>query len=585
MRKTLLIAIAAVLAVAVVVPSAIQSADAAPGEEDSPIEYYSYSYEDGVLKRSVMEVTSYGIFTNGMDAINASPGQPSYFYVDEKVSVNGNFSISGEVHLILSENAEIEVYNRVIVNYGSSLHIHSTVASLDSGVLGKISAIGMVTDGSLNIHGGDIQIDVENRGDNDQITYSAGIGGSYDPTGGYVQPIEINIYNGKVTSTNSEHIGLGASYGATYGTTINIHGGEVRTSTSGPDGSGVDLGESTIGSGYTTINITGGKVFAKNIKADDIDMTGGALFFNKINGKTPSELTQSDITFPTGSMQYYNMSEEHRNLQLYADAYQSGRGCLYGIDHIHNQNNKVHEQGQSEHGDFHHYHCDYDRGDGDSNGCYYISGNTPHQYHYTSNGQYTHNLECFICGWVIDNEVHEPVGTPVNEGDAGHSYTCADCGQSGILEPHTLESFETTDSHHIRKCVMCDYLEYGDLHYYQYDKTYHQWVCGKCGDFDFEPHVFTCQDIGGGMHRWTCFCGEYYDEPHSYVDGECPGCGALHPGLIGGGGVDDIYPPAWGYDENAQTPPGKDDENWLAVAIAATAATIMAVFIIWERKR
>ena len=208
-----------------------------------------FNRDRGTTDTVSAEVVNSDMLTLG----EGSSTNPKWYVVKEAVTINDRITVTGNVHLILADNAMLTAKKGIDVSAGNSLTIYAQTDMLTEST-GKIVAepyddnagIG----GSENKDGGTITItggDVKARS-----RLGAGIGGGYSGTGG-----SIKITGGKVTA-RSDSSGAGIGGGAyAAGGNIEITGGYVLAFSL----SGAGIGGGKGGDGGT-IKITGGKVRA-----------------------------------------------------------------------------------------------------------------------------------------------------------------------------------------------------------------------------------------------------------------------------------------------------------------------------------
>lgn len=502
--------------------------------------------------------------------------------------------------------------NTTVNIYGGNV----TVDAYGGAAIGGSPGTGTAT---VNIYGGTINATTNMPAGESNVDTGAAIGGGVGPGGTTI----VNVTGGNITATSySSGSGIGGGPKADQPTIVNITGGNITANS----GSGAGIGSST--GGYTEVSISGidtvvraesdrgagigagangntvkvtisggivttdnlgyrngysgemillidhGFVYADTVNFPAFTVTGGgALFYKTLAGANTNQ-----------AMYDYDLSEVFENLQLYAMAYSNG--YLRVIDHVHDTNGEEHFID----GVVDHRHCGVPRYDGTR--CYYSPDVSHHHLVPEKYDEQFHVLRCTECNSYELFMAHETGGHAVDIGDdhVNHQFTCTVCGED-VLGPHHYDiSYVTSDLRHHVECVDCgDWYESDHEIFFDYDgEDHHDWFCNQCGHSGTMEHRFTYVDNGDGTHTATCYClrdGQPYSvvEYHEYVDGVCA-CGAFHPGLIGGG-MDDVLPPAWGYDEHAQDVSGKEKEEWVAIAVAATAAALMAVFLIWDRKR
>ena len=208
----------------------------------------SYLDENG-SKQTADNVT---VVESSMTAWNGG-----WYVVNSNVTIGDRVTVSGEVHLILADNAKLTANGGINVAENNSFSVYAQSVGENTGRLtansgGWDAGIGGGNGkaaGTITIHGGEVTANGSNGG--------AGIGGGsgagFDTSGG-----TITIHDGTVKATGG---GSGAGIGggnSGSGGTITIHGGNV-TATGGDSGAGIGGGYS--GSGGT-ITIHGGSVTA-----------------------------------------------------------------------------------------------------------------------------------------------------------------------------------------------------------------------------------------------------------------------------------------------------------------------------------
>lgn len=263
---------------------------------------YEY-YEDGIWKTGVQNAGEYAVIESVMDCIEWESG---WYVVREGEVANGKRTVvSGDVHLILMNGAELNCRKGIQLNSDSSLSIYSEINAGDEPV-GKLTAVGSSPDsddtghragiggdetlqhsGDVTIFGGEIFCQGQGR--------AAGIGGG----GMEGDSGTIEILGGTVEARGDD-LGLGAGIGSGGdGNSGNIVIGEraiVRAFGSGMGGAGIGSGKA----GYcTNIEINGGDITATGYNGaagigagaghrcrDGITITGGHV---KATGGSKSE--------------------------------------------------------------------------------------------------------------------------------------------------------------------------------------------------------------------------------------------------------------------------------------------------------
>lgn len=263
---------------------------------------YEY-YEDGIWKTGVQNAGEYAVIESVMDCIEWESG---WYVVREGEVANGKRTVvSGDVHLILMNGAELNCRKGIQLNSDSSLSIYSEINAGDEPV-GKLTAVGSSPDsddtghragiggdetlqhsGDVTIFGGEIFCQGQGR--------AAGIGGG----GMEGDSGTIEILGGTVEARGDD-LGLGAGIGSGGdGNSGNIVIGEraiVRAFGGGMGGAGIGSGKA----GYcTNIEISGGDIEATGYNGaagigagaghrcrDGITITGGHV---KATGGSKSE--------------------------------------------------------------------------------------------------------------------------------------------------------------------------------------------------------------------------------------------------------------------------------------------------------
>lgn len=262
---------------------------------------YEY-YEDGNWKTEVKSAGEYVVIDSVMDCIEWESG----WYVVRAGEVgNGERTVvSGDVHLILMNGAELNCREGIQLNSGSSLSIYSEI-NAGNGPVGKLTAVGSSPDsddtghragiggdekqqhgGEVTIFGGEIVCQGYGR--------AAGIGGGWKGDSGTIEIL------GGTVEARGDVLGTGAGIGSGEdGNSGNIVIGEratVRAFGGGMGGAGMGSGEA----GYcTNIEISGGDITATGYNGaagigagaghrcrDGITITGGHV---KATGGSKSE--------------------------------------------------------------------------------------------------------------------------------------------------------------------------------------------------------------------------------------------------------------------------------------------------------
>lgn len=232
---------------------------------DAPVEYIDFE-ENGVQITEPRSCDQYSLVTENNTEWNASDENNGWYVVSGEVTIGKKeapqrVTVSGDVHLILANDAKLTVNGGISVNAGNSLTVYAQPAENDK------------TTGSLTVE------NVEEG--------NAGIGGDVQQSGD-----TITINGGEITATggtSGSGIGGGSKINGSGGT-ITINGGEI-TANGGDNGAGIGGGSASSG-GIITINggtiaTTGGNLGAGigslgaggtiEINGGDITATGGNL--------------------------------------------------------------------------------------------------------------------------------------------------------------------------------------------------------------------------------------------------------------------------------------------------------------------
>ena len=192
---------------------------------------------------------------------------PGWYVVTNTVTIPRRVTVTGDVHLILGDNASLTVKGGIELAEGNSLTIYAQ--STDPATMGKLTANGYSdyagiggncngiyggSGGNVTIIGGTVTATSRN---------GAGIGGggsNYAGSGG-----NVTISGGNVTAIGGNGAGIGGGSGtyAGSGGNVTISGGNVKASS----GSGAG-----IGGGYGVNDGSGGNV---TISGGSVTATGG----------------------------------------------------------------------------------------------------------------------------------------------------------------------------------------------------------------------------------------------------------------------------------------------------------------------
>lgn len=254
-----------VLSLAMIVALCLTMLPTAGWAADAPVEYIDFD-ENGVQITEPRSCDQYSLVTENNTEWNASDENNGWYVVSGEVTIGKKeapqrVTVSGDVHLILANDAKLTVNGGISVNAGNSLTVYAQPAENDK------------TTGSLTVE------NVEEG--------NAGIGGDVQQSGD-----TITINGGEITATggtSGSGIGGGSKINGSGGT-ITINGGEI-TANGGDNGAGIGGGSASSG-GIITINggtiaTTGGNLGAGigslgaggtiEINGGDITATGGNL--------------------------------------------------------------------------------------------------------------------------------------------------------------------------------------------------------------------------------------------------------------------------------------------------------------------
>ena len=175
-----------------------------------------------------------------------------WYVVNGAVTIDGRVTVSGEVHLILADNASLTVNGGIDVAENNSFSVYAQSVGENMGTLTATSSqseeagIGGTWEnaGTITINGGSV---TASSGEN-----GAGIGGGNGKNAG-----TITINGGSITATGGRNgAGIGSGFEGSGGN-ITINGGTVIAT--GENGAGIGSGEH---GSYGNITINGGSVAA-----------------------------------------------------------------------------------------------------------------------------------------------------------------------------------------------------------------------------------------------------------------------------------------------------------------------------------
>ena len=230
---------------------------------DAPVEYIDFD-ENGVQITEPRSCDQYSLVTENNTEWNASDENNGWYVVSGEVTIGKKeapqrVTVSGDVHLILANDAKLTVNGGISVNAGNSLTVYAQPAENDK------------TTGSLTVE------NVEEG--------NAGIGGDVQQSGD-----TITINGGEITATggtSGSGIGGGSKINGSGGT-ITINGGEI-TANGGDNGAGIGGGSASSG-GIITIN--GGTIATTGGNLGTITGSGAIRLYGTLTGKGTIESVQ-----------------------------------------------------------------------------------------------------------------------------------------------------------------------------------------------------------------------------------------------------------------------------------------------------
>ena len=266
---------------------------------DAPVEYIDFD-KDGVQITEPGNCENYISVTQDATEWNASDENNGWYVVSGEVTIGTKeapqrVTVSGDVHLILANDAKLTVNGGISVNAGNSLTVYAQPAENDK-TTGSLT-VENVEEGNAGIGG-----DVQQSGDTITINggsvtatgglFGAGIGGGDNGSGGM---IEIN---------GGEIIATGGSYGAGIGGGddgagggITINGGDEIVATGNDGGTGIGGGDDGAGG---TIEINGGVIHATAANYGGAGIGSGA-YASTENDETIINITGGSVMATGGS--------------------------------------------------------------------------------------------------------------------------------------------------------------------------------------------------------------------------------------------------------------------------------------------
>ena len=229
---------------------------------------------------------AYSLLTSANDDLTiGTSGKKTFYVADGSITIDGQLAVQGTVGIILCDGCTLSCKEGLIVPQNNTVDIYCQTGKTgkleakgndSAGIGGEEGGIGIVTVGTINIHGGNISA----AGDD----YSAGIGAGDES----YNTATVNILGGTVVAQGgTEAAGIGGGDKKTGGH-ITISGGDV-TATGGQYAAGIGAGDEEDGG---VIVITGGTVTAQGgIEAAGIgggrcSSFGGNGGYITINGGT-----------------------------------------------------------------------------------------------------------------------------------------------------------------------------------------------------------------------------------------------------------------------------------------------------------
>lgn len=243
---------------------------------------HTWDEESGKLTSATGSVTEYTEVSSDTKAWTAG-----WYVVSGEITVAERITVTGDVHLVLTDNCTLTAQKGITVTGTDSLTIYGQAegsGKLDATGENYCAGIGgnRGDSGNITINGSTVTANGGNYGAGigggdkgnggiitinggtvtatgnivDPIYGSAGIGGGYQAEGGI-----ITINGGNVTANGGyEGAGIGGGEAASGGTII-INGGEITANSGGSEGASAAIGGGRTGSGGN-ITINGGTVTA-----------------------------------------------------------------------------------------------------------------------------------------------------------------------------------------------------------------------------------------------------------------------------------------------------------------------------------
>lgn len=222
-----------------------------------------------------------------------------WYVVNSNVTIDNRVTVSGEVHLILADNASLTVNGGINVAESNSFSVYAqsvgknmgtltvTGGSYGAGIGGRNGDKNGSSGGNITINGGNVTATSE--------AFAAGIGGGQESSGG-----NITINGGTVTATGGpEGAGIGSGSHGSYDT-ITINGGSV-TATGGELAAGIGDGSGGSGGSFATGADGHALIVASSISDKSQRDSWSGIIFQGDNGEVYGNPTiQENMEIPSG---------------------------------------------------------------------------------------------------------------------------------------------------------------------------------------------------------------------------------------------------------------------------------------------
>ncbi len=243
---------------------------------NAPVGYQAY--ENGALADRNLSYNGYARINSTTTAMSAG-----WYVVSEEVTISDRISVSGDVHLVLCDDATLTAQKGIGVTEGNSLTIYS-----QSGNTGTLVAT--------------IPGDIYNN-------YAA-IGGNSPYNESPVNAGDIIIHGGVINAAGYDGACIGSAYGGEAGN-ITIYGGKITAGVENITNAGIGGNGATIQLGYGriddfiqaeryigTVTVASDRIFVTN-DATPVDISGSVSENGTINGKTLTPKTYT-VSFSLG---------------------------------------------------------------------------------------------------------------------------------------------------------------------------------------------------------------------------------------------------------------------------------------------